>query len=225
MEILVVSCLHNDIENMMTLSDRLNNRRFDVVVCPGDFTDYRLPPGFTRPDLAKLVIEELRLLGDNVVAVPGSWDKDIIEILDKEGVSVHGKGKVIDDVGFYGFGGARTPFNTPFEPTEKEIQDGLQKSLQKVKNVEKKIQVTHMPPANTKSDIIFSGAHVGSEVVRKFIEENSPVAAICSHIHESHCVDTLGRTKIVNSGRFPEGYVGIISVKNDLVEAEIINLI
>lgn len=225
MEILVISCLHNDVENMMILSDRLENKNFDVVVCPGDFTDYKLPPGFTRYDLTRLVLEQLRTLGKEVIAVPGSWDKDVLDLLDKENVSVHGKGKIINGVGFYGFGGARTPFNTPFEPNEDEILKGLQKGFSQVKNVENRIQVTHMPPANTRTDVIFSGAHVGSDVVRKFIEENNPFAAICAHIHEARGVDTIGRTKILNSGRFPEGYVGIISLKNDVVEAKVVNLI
>ena len=225
MEILVISCLHNDVENMMTLSDRLQNRKFDVVVCPGDFTDFKLPPGFTRLDLTKLVIEELKLLAKNVVAVPGSWDKDIIGVLDKEKVSVHGKGKIIDGVGFYGFGGARTPFNTPFEPSEEEIENGLKNAYFQVVGADVKIQVTHMPPVDTRADIIFSGAHVGSNVVRKFIEEKKPAAAICAHIHEARGVDTLDRTKIVNSGRFPEGYVGILSIKDGTVQAEVVNLI
>ncbi len=225
MEILVISCIHNDVENMMVLVDRLEGRKFDVVVCPGDFTDYKLPPGFTQRDLAKIVIEELRTISKNVIAVPGSWDKEIIDLLDKEKVSVHGKGRIIDGVGFYGYGGGRTPFNTPFEPSDEEIAKGLKNAYKDVEKSQTKIQITHMPPAGTRTDVIFSGAHVGSEAIRKFIEENSPAAAICSHIHEARGIDTLNKTKIINSGRFPEGYVGIISLKEGNVSAEVVNLI
>ncbi|MFB0544221.1 MAG: metallophosphoesterase, partial [Asgard group archaeon] len=87
------------------------------------------------------------------------------------------------------------------------------------------VQVTHVPPARTKLDIIPSGAHVGSENVRKFIEEKQPNAAICAHVHEARGVDELGKTKIINSGRFPEGYCGLVTVKKEETTTKIVNLI
>ena len=73
--------------------------------------------------------------------------------------------------------------------------------------------------------MIASGAHVGSNSVRKFIEEMQPAAAICAHIHEARGVDSIKNTKIVNSGRFPEGHFGLISVGGTGVEAKVIDLI
>jgi Icc-related predicted phosphoesterase len=223
--ILSISCFHSDIENLLNFIDRFSSFNIDIVVCPGDFTDNYLPKGFSRADLAAIIIEELSILKKPIIAVPGSWDGEIIDFLEKKGVSVHGKGKVVDKIGFYGFGGARTPFNTPFEPEESEISAGLEKAFNAVKNAEVLVQVTHAPPARTGVDIISTGAHVGSDVVRKFIEEKQPTVAICSHIHEGRGVDEIGKTKIVNSGRFPEGYCGLINIENKSVQAKIINLI
>jgi len=223
--ILAVSCFHSDIENLLNFIDRISSFNIDVVVCPGDFTDNYLPKGFSRVDLAAIIIEELSILKKPIIAVPGSWDGEIIGFLEKKGVSVHGKGKVVDKIGFYGFGGARTPFGTPFEPEDSEIKRGLERAFHDVRKAGVLVQVTHAPPARTGVDVISSGAHVGSETVRKFIEEKQPAVAICSHIHEGRGVDEIGKTKIVNSGRFPEGYCGLISIENGNTRAKIINLI
>lgn len=225
MNIVTISCFHSDVENLLNFIDKIRTLNVDVIVCPGDFTDSYLPKGFTRIDLAKIILEELKTLKKPIIVVPGSWDKELIEFFDKVGVSVHGKGKMIGEVGFYGFGGAKTPFGTPFEPEDEEIRSGLDRGLKDVKKAKFLIQVTHAPPARTLVDVISTGAHVGSEAVRKFIETHQPDAAICSHIHEGRGVDELGKTKIVNSGRFPEGHCGLITIDGESVRAKIINLI
>jgi Icc-related predicted phosphoesterase len=198
---------------------------FDVIVMPGDLIDVGwMPRGFSETDMAELILEELNSLGKPVVTVPGNQDKDVIGQLDEHSMNVHGKGKTIDGVGFYGFGGARTPFGTPFEPPEEEILRGLEQAYSDVAGAKIKVQVTHMPPAGTNADRIQSGAHVGSDVVRRFIEEKRPAAAISAHIHEARCVDELAGTKIINSGRLPESYYGLVDVGNGAVVAKIANL-
>ena len=225
MEILSIACIHNDVENILGLMDKLHEFRFDAIVFPGDFTDAALPKGFTREDVARLILSELKTFKKPVVTVPGTWDKDIIEMLEKSGTSVHGKGKVVDGVGFYGFGGAHTPFGTPYEPSDAEIEAGIMKSHESVKGVKMTVQVTHAPPANTSLDMIFSGAHVGSAAVRKTIETLKPSAAICAHIHEAKGIDSIGTTRIVNPGRFPEGTCAILTVKEGKTEAKMLSLI
>lgn len=223
--IAVISCIHGDIENLMKFTDKLALLDIDIIICPGDFTDFSVPKGFNRVDIGKIIIEELKGLGKPIITVPGSWDSDLIEFLKSEKISVHAEGKIIGDVGFYGYGGAKTPFNTPFEPSEGEIEIGLEKSYREIKKAKIKIQVTHAPPNRTKVDMIVSGAHVGSDVVRNFIETNQPNAAICAHIHESRGIDEIGKTKIVNSGRFPEGYVGLIEINDSRITTKVISLI
>lgn len=220
----MISDIHNDIENMLQFLSNAEPLGFDVVVCPGDFTDIA-PRGFSQKEIGMLIIEELKSLKKPVVAVPGNWDDSLIEIFEKDDISVHGRGKIIDGVGFYGFGGAKTPFGTSYEPSESETRVGLDNAFASVKDAELKVQVTHRPPINTKLDLISSGAHVGSRVVRSFIEERGPQAAICGHIHEARGVDIIGNTKVVNAGRFPEGYCGIIDLSGGGVAAKIVNLI
>jgi hypothetical protein len=225
MKILAIADIHNDVENLMNFLEKVSNLEFDVVVCCGDFTDINLPRGFKKEDIVKLILEEIKIMKKPILAVPGNMDAEIIPVLEKEGVNLHNKGVKIGDVGFYGFGGAKTPFNTPFEPSEGEIEIGLESSYQKIKDCKFKVQVTHVPPINTKLDLIYSGLHVGSETVRKFIEKKQPEVAICSHVHEGKGIDFIGKTTVINPGRFPEGYCGIVNIEEKNVEAKIINLI
>jgi len=225
MNILVISDIHNDVENIIGYIDKIALLDFDVIVLPGDFSDINVPKGFNQVDIGKLILEELKSLKKPILAIPGNLDKGLIPIFKEMGVNLHGAGKIVKNVGFYGFGGAATPFGTTLEPTEREIENGLKTAYQMVEKCKKKIQVTHNPPARTKLDRIGSGAHVGSEVVRKFIEEKQPDAAICAHIHEARGVDEIGVTKVINSGRFPEGYCGLITVGKEGTGAKVISLI
>lgn len=224
MKILVVGDIHNDIENMIGYFDQLSEQKFDVIVATGDFTDVSVK-GFSQKDIAKLVLEEMKALGKPIVAVPGNLDKEILPVLEKEDVSIHGKGKIIGGVGFYGVGGAKTPFNTSLELSEGELELMLTNGYNDIKNAKMKIQVTHAPPARTKMDLIYTGAHIGSETIRKFIEQNKPDVAICAHVQEAKGVDELGNVKLLNPGRFPEGHYGIISIENGKIDAKVLNLI
>src|SRR3972149_10461476 len=197
--ILVISCIHNDLENILNYFDKISQLKFDVVVCPGDFTDSP-PKSFSQTSIGKIILEELKLFGKPILAVPGSWDKEFLPELELTKVSIHGKGRVVDGVGFFGYGGAKTPFNLPLEPSENELRQGLESAYKQVAGAKVKVMVTHAPPARTSVDRISSGAHVGSETVREFIETKKPDVAICAHIHEARGVDEGGNTKVVNAG-------------------------
>jgi len=224
MRVLVIGDIHNDIENMISYFDKLSEIGFDVVVGTGDFTDVGMK-GFSQKDIAKLVLEEMKGLGKPIVVVPGNLDKEIIPVLEKNGVSIHGHGKIIGGVGFYGVGGAKTPFNTSLELSEGEVEIMLSNGFDEIGSAKIKIQVTHAPPAGTRMDLIYTGAHIGSEAVRKFIEEHKPDVAISAHVQEARGVDVLGRTKLLNPGRFPEGHFGMITVENEKIDAKVSSLI
>jgi len=225
MKIAVVGDVHNDVDTIMVYCDKLAEVGFDVLIAMGDFIDYNVPKGFTKEDMGRLIIEELSVFSKPIIAVPGNFDKDLMPMFEKMGIDLHGKGKVIKGVGFYGFGGAKTPFNTPLEPSEEETEDGLKKGFGMLKKCDATIQITHNPPARTKVDALYTGAHVGSEAVRKFIEKNQPTVAVSAHIHEARGTDVLGKTKLINAGRFPEGYCGLITIKGKEAEVEVVNLI
>jgi len=226
MDIIVISDIHGDVENLLLYLDKIKEFKFDAIVCPGDFTDVDVPKGFTQNDVARLIIKEIKTLKKPLLCVPGNVDPhEIISILEEERISIHGKGMIVNDVGFYGFGGAKTPFNTSIEPSEEELRIGLENSWKNVKDSKRLIQVTHTPLLNSRLDIVQSGIHVGSNVVRNFIELKNPLVAISSHIHEARGTDRLKNTFLMNSGKFSEGYFGIINIENNLVTGKVLNLI
>ena len=207
----------SDYDRLVALADYLKeNYEFDVIVFPGDWTDINSPKGFTQLDVAILLVEELKRLKKPIIAVPGNMDtREIVELLKEEKISVHGEGKIVGDVGFYGYGGAKTPFKTNLEPTDEELRRGLQESWNVIKDSKIKVQVNHVPPYQTKVDLIASGLHVGSKIVREFIEDKKPNLVVCAHIHEGRGTEIIGNSFIINPGRFPEGYCGFVEIDND----------
>lgn len=78
--------------------------------------------------------------------------------------------------------------------------------------------VPHVPPKDTATDKIISGAHVGSQCVRDFITQYKPDIAICGHIHESSATDKIGNTLIINAGMFSKGgYIKIVRESGKLI--------
>lgn len=226
MNILIISDIHGDVENLLSYLDKIKELKFDVIVSPGDFTDVDTPGGFTQEDIAKLILKEFKSLGKPVLCVPGNVDtRGVLGVLEEEDVSVHGKGRVVGSVGFYGYGGAKTPFKTNIEPNEEELKIGLSNAWKDVKNIKQKIQITHNPPFGTRIDIIQSGAHVGSVEVKNFIERHAPVVAISSHIHEARTTDKLKGTFLINSGKFSEGYFGLVNINENKISGRVLNLI
>jgi Icc-related predicted phosphoesterase len=224
MKIAAIGCIHNEIETLPILLEKVASYEPHVLLSVGDIANASFLKGFEPIDIGKIFLEETKNYFNNILIVPGTWDKDLIPFFQKENVLLHGNGKIIEDVGFYGFGGAQTPFNTPYEPSEKEIEEGLKKAFENIKNKTIKIQATHAPPYNSTLDLV-GNKHVGSEAVRKAIEEFSPQIAVCAHIHESIGKDVIKNTIVLNVGKFTEGYFGLIEIKEKEIKAEIMSLI
>ncbi|MFH1105817.1 MAG: metallophosphoesterase [Candidatus Aenigmatarchaeota archaeon] len=226
MKILAIADIHGDFEKLEELMERVKED-FDAIVCPGDFTDIGLSAqGFSREEMLELILEELKSRKKPVLVVPGNHDgKDLHNMFDNSVINLHGDGKIVDGVGFFGFGGAKTPFQTPFEPSEEETSQGLAHGWEKIKDCETKIMVVHNPPKNTKLDQTASGAHVGSEAVRRFILKNQPTVVISAHIHEGGREDVLEKTRLVYPGVAASGCYAIIETGKTLkVEAKTVPL-
>lgn len=181
-------------------------RGYDCLVLIGDLTN------FGPISAAEDILTKAEAAGLPTLAVPGNCDpKPILEVLDKHSVNLHAKLTKVDDVTFVGLGGSNlTPFNTPFELTEAEIKEELDKLAQTLD--QNFMLVTHAPPYDTRVDRTDSGMHVGSKSIRQFIEERQPIAALCGHVHEARNTDKLGRTLIVNPGSIGKGYAAEITV-------------
>jgi Icc-related predicted phosphoesterase len=215
MKIISFGDIHEDYSNLIPLKSELENA--DLVIVTGDLTN------FNGRKEAEKVIKEIMKYNKNILAQLGNLDQpEVNDYLTERGINLHRNGFIRDDIGIFGVGGSNlTPFNTPTEFSEDEIKTFLLDGIAKVKNAKYKIMVPHMPPKDTKLDIISAGAHVGSQSVRDFILKHKPDISLSGHIHEARGSDTIENTVVFNAGMFREGGYVIITKQSERLSAEL----
>ena len=163
---------------------------------------------------AEEMIESIRRHNRSIVGVPGNCDyADVEAYLRETEVSIHVLRREITGITFYGLGGSLPcPGKTPTEYTEDEIAGMLATLDQEASGIT--VFVSHQPPFGTKTDLVRSGAHVGSRSVRSFIERTQPLLCLSGHIHESFGKDTLGNTTLVNPGPARDGRYAVIEIRD-----------
>src|SRR4030043_1386514 len=213
MKILIFADIHGEFEKAAQVLGHVKTEGIDLVLCPGDFTDmFAVPEGFSQLDIADMVLQRIMALKVPVLCVPGNHDPyDVLELFNEYNVNLHDKVKKVKGHILVGWGGAPTPFNTIFEPSEEETKESLEKLHNKVKG-EKFILVVHNPPKDTLLDTTFTKKHVGSEAIRKFIEKTHPPLVISAHIHEARGTDRIGSSTLFYPGALFGGYYGIAEI-------------
>ncbi len=188
MRILAAGDIHGDAKLALRLAERAEKEKVDLVILTGDIT------GLVE---TKNLIKPFTDRKEKVVFVPGNWDsEDTAEVLSK----IYGI-KNLDDyyvktgnVGIFGLGNAGI-----LSLNEKEAFDKLRKNFEKIKTLEKKILVTHMHAAGTRSEL---SGFPGSSGIRKAIDKFQPDLFISGHIHELEGMEEkIGKTKVINVGR------------------------
>ncbi len=219
MKILIIADVHGDLKSLSKIIDNFNEK-IDLVICPGDFIDmFNIPEGFSGLEMGEIILQKLFSLNKKMFCVPGNHDPyDIIDLFEEYGVNIHHKRKTFREMTFIGFGGAETPFNTNFEPTEDEIEESLNRITRR--NERGLILITHNPPFNTKLDKLSTGEHVGSNAIREFIKKKKPILAISAHIHESIGKDKIGSTVLFYPGPVFNGYYGIVEIEKGMVRCQ-----
>lgn len=214
MKIISFGDVHEDTSSLIKTKPVLE--KADLIVISGDITNCR------GKEEAEKVIDAVRKYNKHILAQYGNMDNaDVDTYLTREGINLHGNGYLFGDIGIFGCGGSSpTPFNTPSEISEADIEKYLIHGYKKVTDAKWKIMVCHTPPKDTSTDIIRSGAHVGSSVVRDFIVKHKPHICITGHIHESRNKDKIGETVILNAGMFRDGwYIEVVIDKNGISAA------
>lgn len=184
----------------------------DVILLVGDITN------FGRQAETEALLAELSNNGEKLLAVTGNCDHPEVDAyLSQGGVNIHGRAAVIDNVAFLGLGGSLiTPFGTPNEYTEQDLKAALEQGVDQVEDDLPLVLVSHQPPYKTACDRLASGEHVGSKVVREFIEKYQPVVCFTGHIHEARAVDQIGDTRIMNPGLLNKGYISFARLEDSL---------
>lgn len=200
-KILFFCDIHNDKEIIKKLKEKSLKYKPALLVCAGDISTFGFDLGRTIKKID---------FGIPMLIIPGNHEHPSqIEKAEKKFKflkNIHEKDFIFENLEFVGMGGTNpTPFNTPYEMSEKKIAQKLSKLSEKMHKNKKIILVTHVPSYNTKLDKINS-FHVGSHSLRKFIEKFQPELNICGHIHENEgIIDRIHKTKIINPG--PEGKI------------------
>ncbi|MDR4508165.1 MAG: metallophosphoesterase [Candidatus Brocadiaceae bacterium] len=205
MKILSFGDIHEDTSNLAKMQSVLGSA--DLILISGDITNCH------GKATVKTVLDAVRKYNTNLYAQYGNMDlPEVNKYLTDEGINLHGYGYIFKDVGIFGCGGSSpTPFHTPSEISETEIERCLTNGFKMVEPMRWKIMVCHTPPKDTKIDMIRGGAHVGSDSVKRFIEKRHPDVCISGHIHESRGQDKIGNTLVLNAGMFRDGwYIEII---------------
>ncbi|MFO7595907.1 MAG: metallophosphoesterase [Desulfocurvibacter africanus] len=183
-------------------------REAEGIIISGDLTNHG------GPNEVMAVVEAVRRVNSRVLAQIGNMDKPAADkALFDAGLNLHRAGlELAPGLGIMGVGySTPTPFNTPSEAKEDVIAEWLRETHKLINDCERLVLVSHTPPHGTTTDVIGTGAHVGSTSVRQFIERVQPELCITGHIHESRAEDVIGRTRILNPGALAEGgYVRLI---------------
>jgi len=206
-KILGFADFHGNIDSARRASYLVSLEHPSLVVVAGDLAKQDI-------QVAEYILKELSKSAPKVLFVPGNMDEPALaDWRDTERiVCLHAKGIVHNAAFFGGLGGAViSPFKTPFEFDEAEASRVLAQVI-RTSSSSITVLVSHCPPKNTKLDLAAGTRHVGSEAVRRFIEERKPALVICGHIHEARGVDLIGRVPIVNVGPAAHGHYASISL-------------
>jgi len=175
-------------------------READLVIIAGDITRSK-----TRAEAAE-VIACLEQFTTRILAVHGNWDRlEVKDFLEEKNYSLHGRGLMLDGVGFFGVGGSSpTPLHTATEYTEQEIALILRTGYAQVQAAAQVVLISHTPPRGVR-DRSFLGLRGGSKSVRSFLEEHPVSLCLCGHIHEAAGIEHFAKTIVANAGSFKKG--------------------
>lgn len=186
--ILAAGDIHGDTKLAKKLAERAEREKVDLVILTGDITGLVETQNLIKPFTER---------NERVVFVPGNWDsQDTADVLSKlYGIkNLEDYYVKEDNIGIFGLGSAGT-----LSLNEKEAFKKLEKNFEKVKSLEKKILVSHMHAAGTKSEL---SGFPGSTGLRKAIDKFKPDLFISGHIHELEGVEEkIGKTRVLNVGR------------------------
>ncbi len=215
MKIIGVTDIHGSISAIERMTGILCEA--DLVLFAGDITH------FGREAEAEQVMSFVVPKVSRCLAVSGNCDfPEVDAFLDRRGINLHARGMEIDGIGFVGLGGSLvTPFHTPNESSEEEMARWLDTGFAQLSPAIPWILVSHQPPHRTACDRLFSGDHVGSLSVRRFIEQNKPLICFTGHIHESAGMDRIGETHVINPGILRNGRYAYAEITDGVKAIEI----
>lgn len=203
MKLLALSDLHGDYSHVEAIRKKAGY--FDALAILGDITNF-------GPD--EHAYKLLEMFNVPIMTVPGNCDNiSLLKILEEKSISLHNSSHTIGDLIFVGLGGSNpTPFNTPFELSEKKIGESIGTLLSNINTNKKIILISHAPPRNT-TDRLPVG-NVGSEALERFLGRFDLI--LCGHIHEARGEVMVKGTLVVNPGEGSKGQAAMITIEDKI---------
>jgi uncharacterized protein len=210
MKILCITDIHNHIESFQHILKDAGP--VDVVLLGGDLTN------FGAPNDAEHIIHIGQSKKVPILAVAGNCDSaQIDQRLLELGVSVAGRGMIIDNVGIQGLSASPPWLQKMYTLTEKELAEQLQAGYVQVQNASRHLILAHVPPHGILLDRTHFFLHAGSSALREFVDKTQPALVVCGHIHEARGVDKLGISTVVNCGPAGKGFYVIVDLTDQVV--------
>lgn len=192
LRILAAGDFHSDVRIAQRLADQAEKEKVDLVILNGDIVEEDKTQGIVGPFVEKK---------KRVFLVPGNHETIATTdfLAELYGITnLHGYYVKYKDVGLFGCGGADIGLT---QLTDGEIFETLKRGFDKVKDMPKKIMVTHIHPAGSLMEK-FSHWVSGSKGLRRAIETFKPDVLICGHVHEAEGIEEkIGNTLVLNVGK------------------------
>ncbi len=191
-KILAVGDIHEDTGLVKRLVEKAVKENVDLVILAGDLTFAE----HSTKDIVGPFIKAKK----QVLLIPGNHESiatvDFLAEMYPNTKNIHGYSFRKEDLGIFGAGAGDIGIN---QIKDSEIFSLLKKGHESIKDLKKKIMVTHMHAKGSRAE--FSGFE-GSNAVRKAVKEFKPDILISAHIHEAGGIEEhMGKTKIINVSR------------------------
>ena len=187
-KILAAGDIHGDAKLAENLAKQAEREKVDLDILTGDIVGLIETENLIKPFTSRK---------EKVLFVPGNWDSpETADFLARMyGIkNLHEYHAKYGNIGIFGLGNPGT-----LTLNEKEAFEQLKNNFEKIKNLEKKIMVTHMHASGTKSEL---SGFPGSTAIRKAIDKFQPDLFISGHIHELEGIEEkIGKTRVLNVGR------------------------
>ena len=190
--ILAIGDIHGDTGLVKRLAQKAVKEDVDLVILAGDLT-------FAEMSTKNLIGPFIKAK-KQVLVIPGNHESvattDFLSEMYPNTKSIHGYSFRKDNLGIFGAGAADIGIN---QIKDSEIFTLLKKGHDSIKDLNKKIMVTHMHHKGSKAE--FTGFS-GSKAITKAIKEFQPNVLISAHIHEAGGLEEYyGKTKVINVSR------------------------
>ena len=191
LRMLAAGCIHGDTNLVQRLADKAEKENVDIVLLCGDLTGHVETRNIIGPFKEK---------GKRVLLVTGNHDGLALGDFLAGYYNVkhlHGDYAVYNNVGIFGCSLANVGLDAL---SDDEFFETLEKGHDKIKDLVKKIMVTHVHPSHTRMESITG--FPGSYGIKKAIDKFQPDIVFCSHLHElSGFEEKIGKTRLINVSR------------------------